>query len=285
MHCGERYTATICLDAKSGDPPDDVMCWYAMDHLTLVVLAFGLAVVTAARSTWSPCGISMLSTLTPLGERSRGHRYPATVGWFVAGAAAGGAVLGGLTAGFAALVGQLGASGAAIGIVVAVSAAVTIASDLRLVGFRLPTVPRQVDEVWTGRYRRWVYAAGFGAQIGVGLSTYVMTAAVYLTVVLAAMTGNPALGLLVGLTFGVLRGLAILLGAGLTTPEAIRRFHRRFESLAGVSLAVAVAAQLSVLAVATGPVGSLVVLAVAGCGLAFFRLRRSRRAQLRHSAA
>ncbi len=33
--------------------------------LLLFVLALVTAVIAAARSTWSPCGLSMLSTITP----------------------------------------------------------------------------------------------------------------------------------------------------------------------------------------------------------------------------
>ena len=40
----------------------------------LVVLAALTAVIAAARSTWSPCGLSMLSSITPLAEQGRGHR-------------------------------------------------------------------------------------------------------------------------------------------------------------------------------------------------------------------
>ena len=60
-------------------------------------LLLAAAVVTigaAARSTWSPCGLSMLASITPLSERGRGHRYRSTAGWFVAGATVGGATLG-----------------------------------------------------------------------------------------------------------------------------------------------------------------------------------------------
>jgi MFS family permease len=261
------------------------MCWKAMSSSILMTVAFGLAVVAAARSTWSPCGISMLSTLTPVGERSRGNRYPVTVAWFMAGAIAGGAALGALSAGFAALVGLWSPSDRAVTILVVVAAAVTIGSDLKIAGLRLPTVPRQVNEVWTGRYRNWVYAAGFGAQIGVGLATYVMTAAVYLTIVLASLTGRPAVALLVGLTFGTVRGLAILLGTRLRSPAAIRRFHQRFESLAEASLATAVAAQIVVLAVAAGPYAGSAVFAVAGAGYVVQRLRRPRRPRLGHAEA
>jgi MFS family permease len=223
-----------------------------MTSLTVEIVAFALAIVAAIRSTWSPCGISMLSTLTPLGERSRGHRYPVTVVWFVAGAVGGGAVLGAGMAALAAATSTWSASPRAIAIAVIVATLVSIASDLRVGGFSLPTVPRQVDEVWTGRYRSWVYASGFGAQIGIGVSTYVMTAAVYLTIVVAALTRDPLVALLVGTTFGAARGLAILAGMRLTTPAAIRSFHDRFEGAAGRSRSFAVLAQVAVIPIAAG---------------------------------
>ncbi|MBV9485641.1 MAG: hypothetical protein JO246_06240 [Frankiaceae bacterium] len=248
-----------------------------MASLTVSALAFALAIVVAVRSTWSPCGISMLSTLTPLGERSRGHAYGATVAWFVAGAVAGGAVLGGLLAGLAAVVDLCHLSATTVAGLAVAAAAVTVTSDLEVAGFHLPRIPRQVDENWTGRYRRWVYAAGFGAQIGVGVSTYVMTAGVYLMMVLAALTGRPVVALAVGTCFGLVRGLAILCGVRLRTPEAIRAFHRRFETAGPVSLQVAVIAQFNVLAVslaaATDAPYGLVMVVVNGPLLCRYALR------------
>jgi MFS family permease len=247
-----------------------------MSSSTVITVGSVLAVVAAIRSTWSPCGISMLSTLTPLGERSRGNRYPVTAGWFVAGAILGGASLGGLAAGLAYGVGRWSPSDHTVALVFVVAAALTTLSDLGLGGVRLPTVPRQVNEVWTGRYRSWVYASGFGWQIGVGLTTYVMTAAVYLTVVAAALTGRPAVALAIGVIFGAVRGLAILLGVRLTNPEAIRAFHRRFESAAPWSADLAVVAQLAVLLVAlAAPAILIVVLVIAVAGsLAAIRVGR-----------
>ena len=60
----------------------------------LVILAAVVAVAAAVRSTWSPCGQSMLSTITPLAERTRGHRFGVTATWFVVGATVGGVTLG-----------------------------------------------------------------------------------------------------------------------------------------------------------------------------------------------
>ena len=76
----------------------------------LVGAAVTVALVAAARSTWSPCGLSMLSTITPLGESARGHRWGATASWFVVGAVAGGATLGLAIGALAAGVGLLGLS-------------------------------------------------------------------------------------------------------------------------------------------------------------------------------
>ena len=62
--------------------------------MLLAVLAGVVAVAAAIRSTWSPCGQSMLSTLTPMGEASRGNRFRTTATWFILGATLGGVVLG-----------------------------------------------------------------------------------------------------------------------------------------------------------------------------------------------
>ena len=51
---------------------------------TITLAAFAVAVVAGARSTWSPCGLSMLASITPLAEQGRGHRYRSTAAWFVA---------------------------------------------------------------------------------------------------------------------------------------------------------------------------------------------------------
>ena len=92
-------------------------------RVILEVSTFVVAVAAATRSTWSPCGVSMLSTVTPLAERGRGHRFGATAGWFVAGALAGGICLGAVGAGLAAAVGALGPPPVAVVVAAAVAAA------------------------------------------------------------------------------------------------------------------------------------------------------------------
>jgi hypothetical protein len=239
-----------------------------MTAATVVVLAIVTMGIAAVRSTWSPCSLSMLSTVTPIGEASRGHRYPATAASFIGGAVLGGATLGALMAGLAALVGAVSPSDRAVAIAVIVASIVTIASDVRLGGFSLPKIARQVNETWLDRYRGGVYGVGFGWQIGVGLSTYVMTAAVYLMIVLGALTARPLVALALGSGFGLFRGLALLLGARLRTPLAIRVMHARFEAVAAWSLGAAVVGQLGVLTVGVLAVSGGVTAALCAAGAA-----------------
>jgi len=220
--------------------------------VNMVMLMFGVVIALAAavRSTWSPCGQSMLSQITPVAEAGRGQRFGRTAAWFIAGAVLGGMTLGGVMAAAAALVrvADLGA-GATLGLVafLALSGA---AIDSRVLGFGPPFLPRQVDEDWLAKYRPWVYGGGFGWQIGTGVTTYVMTAAVPLTIVVAALTGSPAAAFGVGVLFGLARGLAVLLGLPLRTLADLYAFHRRFtawgepvrRAVIGVQLAVAVIA-------------------------------------------
>jgi hypothetical protein len=246
--------------------------------LLLVVLAAAVAVAAAIRSTWSPCGQSMLSTITPLGEQGRGNRFGVTATWFVLGATLGGLTLGLGAALLAAIVGLLGISAPtalAIGGVLAVLAA---AADARLFGIAVPYHRRQVNEYWLDDYRPWVYGGGFGWQIGVGFATYIMTSAIVLLVALAALTGEPLVALGLGALFGFVRGLGVLPGARLTTPAKLAAFHARFDARAELSRKLVIVVQLVVAIVAIGAVAGVVVAAVSTvviAGLFALGLRRA----------
>jgi hypothetical protein len=243
----------------------------------LVVLASAVAIAAAVRSTWSPCGLSMLSTITPMGEQGRGHRFASSAAWFVTGAVVGGATLGMGAAALAAMVAAADLSGDARIGAAAVLAAVTIASDLAVGGFRLPSHTRQVNEGWLGQYRRWVYAGGFGWQIGVGLATYVTTAAVYLMLALAALTASPLAAFAVVTGFGLVRGLAVLLGRRLTTTDRMLALHRRLEELLPAAQRAIVLVQAAVLAVAAGAAwGPAPAVVFAAAGVAVTIARRPR---------
>jgi hypothetical protein len=178
-----------------------------------------------------------------------------TCAWFVTGAVLGGLVLGAGTAVLALLVGGLPAWVALVAI------AVAVASDLRLGGFALPVHPRQVAESWLRTYRPWVYGLGFGVQIGVGFATYVMTAATYLVVVLAALTGSWQVGLLSGVVFGLVRGLAVLLSATTRTPADLMRLYQRLEQTSAGSRGGVIALEL-LAAVALQPAAAVPALAL-----------------------
>lgn len=239
----------------------------------LVVLASVVAVAAAIRSTWSPCGLSMLSTITPIGEQGRRNRYGASVSWFIAGAVLGGATLSAGAALLAAGVRVLDVSGDVRVAIAAALAAVAVASDLHLGGFRLPSHTRQVNEEWLMQYRSWVYGGGFGWQIGVGLATYITTAAVHLMLGLAALSASPLAAVLVVTGFGLVRGLAVLLGRDLTTPQKMMDLHRRLDELLPTAQRAVVLVQSAVLAVlaaaAWGPAPAAVVgVVAAGAALA-----------------
>lgn len=236
---------------------------------TLAPVAVFVAVVAAVRGTWSPCGVSMLSSITPLTESGRGNRYWITVGWFILGTLFGGATLGLVAAGGALLVSALGLSLEAALAAGVVGALITLASDLGPGGWRLPSNPRQVNRTWLDRYRSWVYGLGFGWQLGVGVATFVMSATVYLMVVLTALTGRPTFAFLTVMGFGFVRGLAIIPGARVKTSADLMTLHRTIERFRPHSRAVAVATQIAVLGIfigtlTTAMVGVIVAVVLAG---------------------
>jgi hypothetical protein len=209
-------------------------------------LALGLLVATtsAIRGVWSPCGLSMLSSITPMTEAGRGNRFSVTARWFVVGGIVGGLCLGLLAAGAAALLALADLSTQARWGIGAVVALATASIDLGALGIELPIFKRQVDDAWLRRYRGWVYGAGFGWQIGFGVATYIMTAGVFLTIGLAVLGASPAAAVAIGGTFGLVRGSAVFIGRSATTPAALAAVHARLEALAPASRLAALLAQL-----------------------------------------
>jgi hypothetical protein len=217
---------------------------------TVDVLAFVVAIAAASYSTWSPCGQSMLSQLNPLAERSRGQRYVVTATWFVIGALAGGATLGAGMLVLALAVEALGVGAGVAAGAAAIAALIGAASDGRVLPWSPPFNRRQVNEDWLPRYRGWLYGVGFGWQIGTGVATYVMTAAVFVMIALGALTASPWVALAVGLTFALARGLAVLATARLSTFDALAAFHRRFHALGPIVQRAVIVTQVAVALVA-----------------------------------
>lgn len=185
----------------------------------------------------------MLASISPLGERARHNRWSVTVTAYVAASLLAGAALG-------ALVGLAGgmvrglvlhdemrsfASGRGALLVVALvclAGAVADARGRRLLG---PSPRRQVNDRWMVEYRGWVYGAGFGAQLGVGLVTIITTAAVDVTWLLAAVVGSPAGGAVVGGAFGLARALPVLALRQAGDIHTLRRYHLAMQARASTA--------------------------------------------------
>ena len=212
-------------------------------------MAIVVALVGGVRSTWSPCGVSMLSTITPMAEKGRGHRWWATATWYLAGSVAGGATLGAVLALLAAGVHALAPAVTTTAATVVAAAITLVAAAAEAGVVALPIHHRQVNERWLDAYRPWVYATGFGWQIGTGVATYIKTSAVYVLIALAALTGNPARrpGRRRPLRAGPRRGR--LRQPGHHQPSALASFHRRFMELDRPARATVVVVELAAAAV------------------------------------
>jgi hypothetical protein len=228
----------------------------------IVALALIVAVAAAVRGIWSPCGLSMLSSITPMTEAGRGNRFNVTAAWFVVGGIVGGITLGLLAAIGAAAVDLADPSDQLRWGIAAIAACFTAGIDLGAFGIDLPIFKRQVNDAWLRTYRSWVYGAGFGWQIGFGVATYIMTAGIFLTIVLAVLSASPAAAVAIGATFGLVRGLAVYVGRTGTSPAALGRIHERLDALAPVSRAAAAWTQVLAATVLAGLAAGLIAAAV-----------------------
>lgn len=168
----------------------------------------------------------MLSSLTPVGERSRSQRWTVTVMAFTIGN-----VLGGVAVGAAA--GWLGTlldppQGPAT-LALAAGLVAAVAGDLA--GATPPSLRRQVDRTWMTRYRGWVYGLGYGVQLGTGLVTFITSWATWVWLVALVLVADLRVAMLMGMLHGLVRGLSLWTTGWLTSPAAIRSHHRRLVAL------------------------------------------------------
>lgn len=186
----------------------------------------------------------MLTSITPLGERSRGQRWSITVVAFMIGGSAGGATMGAV----AGVLGQVvnsalhfswGARLEALGVVVLAG----FAADLRILGAKLPTPIRQVNENWLYRYRGWVYGLAFGFELGVGAATIVTTSAVYATIASAFLSGSVVVGVAAGAAFGLLRTVTLLAAARVDRAQRLAALGGRINRFSSPSRSIGLACQ------------------------------------------
>lgn len=184
----------------------------------------------------------MLSSIHPLGERARSNRWWLTVSAFTAGSVMAGAVLGATSA----MIGSLLWDGQPSPVWVMGTLVAAGAADLLRVP--VPWLHRQVNERWIGTYRGWVYGLGFGIQLGIGLSTYVVTWAVPALIVTLALAAEPGLGVVAGALFGLGRAIPLLAAGWIDRPSRLGSFHR---TMATVGPRAHIVAALGLLGIAS----------------------------------
>jgi sulfite exporter TauE/SafE len=156
----------------------------------------------------------------------------------------------------AALGAVLGAAGGLVGIsaparmgLLGIAVAVAVVVDV-VPGLRAPGPRRQVNEAWLHRYRGWAYGAGFGLQLGLGVTTIVSTAAVYATGAAAFLAGSAAAGAAVGAAFGLARAATLLAAGGVDEPRALSVLDRRLHAWERPARVAALVAEAALVALA-----------------------------------
>jgi hypothetical protein len=222
---------------------------------TTDAVLLAVALLAGVTGTWSPCGLSTIETLRVGGVHGRGRRTALTTALaFALGALAGGLTTFGLLALLGALVHFSGGNGvgSVVALVIAAGAAVLEATGARLV----PQVRRQVPEPWRRQLPVALAAGLYGALLGLGFTTFVMTFAVWALAGITVALGEPHVGLIVGLGFGLGRAIPVVLLAPIADlrggERVLSTMIERPAVLRGLRLADAAALGLCVLALA-GP--------------------------------
>jgi hypothetical protein len=189
----------------------------------------------------------MLASITPLGERARRSNWATTTIFYLLGSTAAGAAGGAL----AGSIGSLLLAGLSIEVRLAiVAAALALGLAVELARGGVPGPRRQVNERWLDHYRGWVYGLGFGAQLGAGITTVVVSSAVYAVWLAALASAHPVTGLVIGVAAGALRGATVLAGARVVSPTRLMVFHQRMGALERPVRAAGLAGQLALAALA-----------------------------------
>ena len=168
------------------------------------------AVVAGVTGAWSPCGFSMVETIgSALGEDRRGATLAASA-TFAIGAMVGGVI----TFGGLAVLGHMAGPGAGgvragLGVTIAVAAAI---ADWRGVKIA-PQIRRQVPERWRWSTPLPLACGLYGVLLGLAFTTFVLAFAVWALAGISFAAGDPLLGAVVGVAFGLGRALPVLMMA------------------------------------------------------------------------
>ena len=222
-----------------------------MTELGWIVVGAIVAILGAVRAAFSPCGQSMLASLTPYAEAARGSRWTITATSFSVGAVLAGAVGGLIWGGL----GSLLPGGSWRLITAAAVLALALVIDATPLRKRLPLTKRQVNEDWMVTYRGWVYGVGFGAQLGLGFITLVACAAIYSAFAIEFLSGSVAAGIAIGAIFGATKAASLLPAGRARDRHALVSLHRRLLTLEPLSIGAVVIAELAAVAIVVGALG------------------------------
>jgi len=170
----------------------------------------------------------MLSSIHPLGERAKGNRYGVTLAAYLLGSLAGGVALGAALGSVGYLLRELVDPTLAAVTLGAVCVAAFVADRGRW-RRRIPSWHRQVNEDWLSEFRGWVYGAGFGFQLGLGVVTIIPSAIFYAVMAAALLVGSVPAAIVIGAAFGLARGLVLLTARRIVDTQSLLAYHRRFQ--------------------------------------------------------
>ena len=176
-----------------------------MEFGVVEITLLAAALLVGATGTWSPCGFSMIETIGPAGHTGGPWVTPAACATFLPGAVLGAIV----TFGGLALAGSVLPGGwlaYAIAAAVALLAAVAEARGSRIA----PQIRRQLPEHWRRVMPMPVAAALYGILLGLGFTTFVLTFGVWALAGISLALGEPAVGVAIGIGFGVGRAIPIV---------------------------------------------------------------------------
>ncbi len=148
----------------------------------------------------------MIDTIGPRGHDGGRRVTVAACATFAVGAPIGGAI----TFGALALLGKL-AIGAAGEIAYLVAAAIALAAaiaEARGAPIR-PQIRRQLPESWRRRLPMPLASLAYGVLLGLGFTTFVLSFGVFALAAISFALGDPAIGLAIGIAFGVGRAVPI----------------------------------------------------------------------------
>ena len=223
-------------------------------------LTLGLAaLLIGATGTFSPCGFSVVETLGPTGHTGGRKVTIAACLAFLPGAVAGAV----LTFGSLAALGGLahGAGGRAAYLAAAAIAVVAAVLELRGT-HNVPPIRRQLPEHRRRVMPMPVAGALYGVLLGIGFTTFVLSFGVWALAGISLAVGDPQIGLVVGVCFGLGRALPVMALAPLAGTPAGARATDLLAASDGAYLgmrrgdAAALAAAALALALTTGDAGA-----------------------------